>query len=62
MYDEFEVSKMVVIGSNGSKTVDYNLLSNRLNVEMNGLTFDEIIHLKDFLISYVKQEEGNHEH
>lgn len=62
MNDEFGVSKVVVVGSNGSKDVGYNLFSTRLDVEMNGITYEEIIRLKDFLIDYVKQEEGSHEH
>ena len=57
MTDEFGVSKTVLIGSNGGKEVDYNIYSERLSADLNGITFDEIVRLNAFLTDYIKKEQ-----
>lgn len=59
MSDEFGISKTIVVGSQGGKDVGYNIHFERLPIEINGITFDEIVRLNTFLTEYVKEEQNN---
>ena len=59
MNDEFGISKTIITGSEGGKEVEYNLYSERLSDDLNGLTLDEIVRLNTFLTEYIKKEQNN---
>lgn len=54
MSDEFTVSKIVEVGSEGGRIEFYNLYLTKTDKEIEEMTADELCRLSDFLASFTK--------
>ncbi len=54
MSDEFTVSKIVEVGSEGGRIEFYNLFLTKTEKEIEEMTADELCRLSDFLSAYTK--------
>ena len=57
--DEFTIVHCTIVGSeNRGDEENYNLVINKINAENNGLSFDELVRLRNFLDRYITSKKG----